>query len=112
MTISNTSANVKDIFDLVELAAAARQDGSSSKLGLKGTGNLGVGVGLAGARSNTSVSQPVVSGQILEQSDGGVQEIDEFVLLLVVGIAIGVQGRVAGSVLAPFVLPGWISADN
>lgn len=112
LTIGDTSTHVEDILDLVELAAAARQDRSSSELGLKCIGDLGVGVGLARAGSDTSISQPIVSRQILEQSDGGVEEIDELVFLLVVGITIGVQGRVASAVLAPFVLPGQMSGIN
>lgn len=66
MTIGDTSTNVEDIFDLVELATAARQDRSSSKLGLECTGDLGIGIGLAGAGGDTSISQPIVSRQILE----------------------------------------------
>ena len=106
LTIGDTSADIEDIFDLVELAATARKDRSSSELGLECIGDLSVGVGLAGAGSDASISQPIVSRQVLEQSDCCVEEIDELVLLLIVGITVGVQGRIASAVLAPFVLPG------
>jgi hypothetical protein len=72
---------------------------------LESAGNLGVGVGLAGAGSDASTSQPIVGGQILEQRDGGVEEIDKLIFLFVVAVAVRVQGGVTSSVLAPFVLP-------
>lgn len=106
MTIGDTTADVEDILDLVELTATARKDGGGSELLLECAGDLGVGVGLARAGSNASISQPLISGQILEQRDGGVEEVDKLVFLFVVVVAVGVQGRVTSSVLAPFVLPG------
>jgi hypothetical protein len=112
LALGNTTANIEDIFDLVELPAAARKNGGGSELLLKRAGDLGVGVGLAGAGSDTSTSQPVVGGQILEQGDGGVEEIDKLVFLFVVAVTVGVQGGVTSSVLAPFVLPDQQSAND
>jgi hypothetical protein len=106
LALGNTTADIEDIFDLVELTTAAGKNGGGSELLLKCAGNLGVGVGLAGAGSDASTSQPIVGGQILEQGDGGVEEIDKLVFLFVVAVTVGVQGGVTSSVLAPFVLPG------
>lgn len=47
----------------------------------------------------------LISGKILEQGDGGVEEADKLVFGLIIGVADRVQGRVTGSVLAPFVFP-------
>lgn len=92
LAVGDTSADVEDIFNLVELTAAAGKDGSGSELLLKCAGNLGVGVGLARAGSDTSISQPLIRGQILEQRDSGVEEVHKFVFLFVVVVAVGVQG--------------------
>jgi hypothetical protein len=106
LALGNTTTDVEDVFDLVELTTAAGKNGGGSELLLEGAGNLGVGVSLAGAGSDASTGQPVIGGQILEQRDGGVEEIDKLVFLFVVAVAVGVQGGVTSSVLAPFVLPG------
>jgi hypothetical protein len=102
LTVGNTTADVEDVFDLVELTAAAGKNGGGSELLLECAGDLGVGVGLAGAGCDASTSQPIVGGQIL---DGGVEEIDKLIFLFVVAVAVRVQGGVTSSVLAPFVLP-------
>jgi hypothetical protein len=107
LTLGDTTPDIEDVFDLVELTTSARKNRSGSELLLECAGDLGVGVGLAGAGSDTSTSKPVIGGQILEQRDGSVEEVHKLVFLLVVGVAIGVQCGVTCSVLAPFVLPGW-----
>ena len=105
LALGDTTADVEDVFDLVELTAGARKDRGSTELLLECGRDLSVGVGLAGAGSDTSTGQPVISRQVLEQRDGGVEEIDKLVFLLIVAVAVRVQGGVTSSVLAPFVLP-------
>jgi hypothetical protein len=105
LTLGDTAADVEDVFDLVELTTSARKNRSGSELLLECAGDLGIGVGLAGAGGDTSTSKPVVGGQVFEEGDGGVEEVHKLVFLLVVGVAIGVQRGVTCSVLAPFVLP-------
>jgi hypothetical protein len=112
LTIGDTTADVEDVFNLIELTAAAGKDRGGSEFLLKCTGDLCVGVGLARARSNTSIGQPLIGGQILEQRDGGVEEIDKLVFLFIIAVAVGVQGGVTSTVLAPFVLPdSWLAID-
>jgi len=105
LTIRDTASDVEDVFDLVELTTGAGEDGCGSKLLLECAGDLGVGVGLGGAGSDTSTSEPIVGGQIFEQRDSGVEEVHKLVFLFVVVVAVGIQGGVTSSVLAPFVLP-------
>lgn len=112
LTFGDTTANIEDVFNLVELTAGAGKDGSSSELLLERAGDLGVGVGLARAGSDTGIGQPLIGRQVLEQRDGGVEEIDKLVFLFVVAVAVGVQGGVTSSVLTPFVLPDqWLADD-
>lgn len=47
----------------------------------------------------------LVGGKSLEKVDGLGEEVDDVFVLLVVGEAVGLEGGVAGAVLAPFVLP-------
>lgn len=47
LTFSDTTADIEDIFDLVELTTGARKDGCGSELLLKRGRDLSVGVGLA-----------------------------------------------------------------
>jgi hypothetical protein len=105
LTFGDTTANIEDVFNLIELATGARKDGCGSELLLKCGRDLSIGVGLAGAGSDTSTGQPVIGRQILEQRDGSVEEVDKLVFLFVVAVTVGVQGGVTSSVLAPFVLP-------
>ena len=50
----------------------------------------------------------LIGGQVFEQCNGGVEEVDKFVLGLVVGVAAGAQRRVTSSVFAPLMFPGRI----
>ena len=106
LAVGDTATDVVGVLNLIELTTGAGKDGSCAKLVLESGGDLGVGVGLAGAWGDTGISQPLVSWQALEQSNGCVEEVDEFILLGVVGVAAGVQSGVTGTMLAPFVLPG------
>lgn len=112
MTIGDATTDVVGILNLVELATGAGEDGSGPKLVLQSGGDLSVGVSLARAWGDTGISQPLVSREILEQSDGRVEKVDKFILLGVVGIAAGVQSGVASTMLAPFVLPERPSTDD
>lgn len=106
LAVGDTATNVVGVLNLIELTAGARENRSCAKLVLESGGDLGVGVGLAGAWGDTGISQPLVSWEALEKSNSGVEEIDKLIFLGVVGVAAGVQSGVTGTMLAPFVLPG------
>jgi len=106
LTFSDTTADIENIFDLVELTTAARKNRSGAKLLLECARDLSVGVGLTRTGSDAGIGQPLISGQILEQCDGGVEEVDKLVFFFVVAVAVGVQGGVTSSMFAPFMLPG------
>jgi hypothetical protein len=112
LTIGDTTTDVEDVFNLIELTTGARKNRSGSELLLECAGDLSVGVSLAGAGSDTSTSEPVIGRQIFEQRDGGVEEFHKLIFLFVVVVAVGVQSGVTSSVLAPFVLPGEWSANS
>lgn len=105
LAVGDTATNVVGVLNLIELTAGARENRSCAKLVLESGGDLGVGVGLAGAWGDTGISQPLVSWEALEKSNSGVEEIDKLIFLGVVGVAAGVQSGVTGTMLAPFVLP-------
>lgn len=106
LAVGDTATDVVGVLNLIELTTGAGKDGSCAKLVLESGGDLGVGVGLAGAWGDTGISQPLVSWEALEKSNSGVEEIDKLIFLGVVGVAAGVQSGVTGTMLAPFVLPG------
>lgn len=105
--MSNTATDIERILDLIQLAAGASQNRRSTELCLERAGDGRVGIGLAGARRDASICKPLrvlasesgsevpntylVRGQILEQGDGCVQEINELVLRLIVGVAARIQ---------------------
>ena len=59
VAIGNTATDIERILDLVQFAARASQNRCGSKLRLKSTGNGCVRVGLAGARRDTGVREPL-----------------------------------------------------
>jgi len=105
LTFGDTTTDVEDVFDLVELTTAAGKNGGGTELLLECARDLSIGIGLARTGSDASIGQPLISGQILEQCDGGVKEVDKLIFLFIVAVAVGIQGGVTSSVLAPFVLP-------
>lgn len=105
--MSNTTTDIERILDLIQLAASASQDRRGTELCLERAGDGRVGIGLAGARRDASIGKPLrllasesssevlntylICGQILEQGDGCVQEVNELVLRPIVGVAARVQ---------------------
>lgn len=105
--MSDTATGIECILDLIQLAAGASQDRRSTELCLERAGNGRISIGLAGAWRDAGICKPLrvlasesglevpntylVRGQILEQGDGCIQEINELVLRLIVGVAARVQ---------------------
>ena len=74
---------------------------------VRGQGILDFGGGVGGTRAgrNASLLQPLIGRQRLEQADGAVEEVRDFLRWLIVGVAIWVKSRNTSPVLAPLVLP-------
>ena len=67
--------------------------------------HLRTGVGLRGAWDNTREFEEKIRVQRFEQINGFLEKIHNFFLRSVVNVAVGVECRNAGSMLAPFVFP-------
>lgn len=67
--------------------------------------DFGAGIGRGGRWGDACVGQELVAWQGLEEGDGFGEEVDDFLLGDVVGVAAWLEGADAGAVFAPFVLP-------
>lgn len=92
--------------NLVEgMGFAAQSDGHAGPVLLDCGLDLGKGVGLGGAGRDAGVCEPGIAGKGVEEVDGGLEVVYDFLGGGVVGVAVGFEGGDAGAVFGPFVLP-------
>ena len=97
--------NVEVVPDLVQSAALAAESDLGAMVLLQDALDLGEAVGLVGAGGDACLRQPLVGRESLEELDSASEEIRSFLSILVVRVAVRVEGGDASAVLAPFVLP-------
>ena len=99
------AADVEEVPDLVQGAAGAAEVDFLAVFGAEGCLDFGRSVRFSGGRGDSGFGEEFVGGQGLEEGDGAVEEDGDFGCGGVVGVAGRVEGRDAGAVFAPLVLP-------
>ena len=99
------AADVEEVPDLVQGAAGAAEVDFLAVFGAEGCLDFGRSVRFSGGRGDSGFGEEFVRGQGLEEGDGAVEEDGDFGCGGVVGVAGRVEGRDAGAVFAPLVLP-------
>lgn len=111
--ILRTAGDVEMVVDLLQLATLAAADGGIDAAAEPAQRLLDLlgRVGLGGGGHDARHGEELVAVQALEELDRFPEVVDHFLLRGVVDVAFRVEGRDAGAVLAPFVLPeGFIIA--
>jgi hypothetical protein len=108
------AADVVEVPDFVQGSISATEVYAFAvAVGAQGGLDLGGGVGLCGGGDDARGGEPVVAGERLEDVDGFLEEVGDFLGGLVLRVAGGVEGGDAGSwgEMLVFVFESWWTRD-